>query len=75
MTFDTNEYELTHGRKPRGEGSWAFQFFFTHNVVVMGTNGRDVLEFAPGLLTYSAAKRWAIARAKELGACRVAVAT
>ena len=23
-TFDTDQYEFAHGRKPRGEGNWAF---------------------------------------------------
>lgn len=66
MTVSTALYEVTHGRKPRGEGSWAFEFFMI---------GSDIIEFAPGFISYSAAKRWAIARAKELGCLRVAVAT
>lgn len=69
MNVSTSNYEFTHGRKPRGEGYWAFQFY---------TGGKDTIEWAPTFhmeRTYSAAKKWAIARAKELGADRVAVAT
>ena len=25
MRVETNEYEFSHGRKPRGMGCWAFQ--------------------------------------------------
>jgi hypothetical protein len=25
ITYDTNEYEFSHGRKPKGFGSWAFE--------------------------------------------------
>ena len=76
MTISTSNYELTHGRKPRGEGYWAFQFY---------KGGKDTIEFFEeaanytgdcwGHQTYSKAKKWAIARAKEIGADRVAVAT
>lgn len=68
MTINTNEYEFTHGKAPRGEGYWAFQFYR------MGV-GLIVTEFAPGGQTYGAAKKWAIAKAKEIEADRVAVAT
>jgi len=68
MDISTTNYEFTHGRKPRGEGCWAFQFY---------KGGKDTLEFTPGPFgcSYSAAKKWAIKRAKEIGADRVAVAT
>jgi len=26
MTFDTSDYERSHGKKPRGHGYWAFTF-------------------------------------------------
>jgi len=26
MTVNTTEYQFSHGRKPRGQGTWAFQF-------------------------------------------------
>ncbi len=66
MKISTTNYEFTHGRKPRGEGCWAFQFF----------QGRhDVIVFAPGYTMYRDAKAWAIRHAKVIGADRVAVAT
>jgi hypothetical protein len=68
MTINTNEYEFTHGKAPRGKGYWAFHFYR------MGM-GLIVTEFAPSDLGYGAAKKWAIAYAKELKADRVAVAT
>lgn len=68
MNVNTNEYELTHGKAPRGTGYWAFLFYR------MGM-GLIVIEFAPGSQTYGAARKWAVAKAKELGADRVAVAT
>ena len=43
--FVTSRYEWIHGRKPRGNGAWAF--LIAGNVV-----------FAPGPMTYTAAKRW-----------------
>lgn len=71
MEISTTNYEFTHGRKPRGEGCWAFQFFKAFGLC----GGSDTIEFAPAEMTYAKAKRWAIARAKEIGADRVAVAT
>ena len=68
MTINTNEYEFTHGKAPRGKGCWAFKFYR------MGM-GLIVTEFAPGEQTYGAARKWAIAYAAKIGADRVAVAT
>lgn len=46
-TFDTREYEASHGRKPRGRGSWAFRV------------DDDILAvFSPMNMTYTEAKRW-----------------
>lgn len=64
MTIDTTEYEFSHGKKPRGTGSWAFMF---------RRNGAWTTEFAPGQLTYSAAKAWAKQNGKRLGADSIAV--
>jgi len=55
--FETIEFTRSHGITPRGEGCWAFRF---------GHFNYDV-EFAPGTMLYSAAKKWAAARAKEVG--------
>lgn len=45
-TFHTAEYELSHGRKPRGRGSWAFY-----------VDGDELPVFSPSM-TYTDAKRW-----------------
>lgn len=66
MEVSTTNYEFTHGRKPRGEGFWAFQFY---------KGGKDTIEFAPGEMTYAKAKKWAITAARVMKADRVAVAT
>ena len=66
MNVSTSNYQFTHGSKPRGACNWAFQFY---------KNGTDTIEFAPMALPYGKAKQWAIKRAEELGADRVAVAT
>jgi hypothetical protein len=58
MKFDTSEYEFTHGRKPKGEGNWGFWF---HRV------GAATLDFAPGSLSFTAAKAWAKQTAKDIG--------
>jgi hypothetical protein len=66
MTVSTTNYEFTWGRKPRGRGHWAFQFF---SDIEIG------LFWAPCEMTYSEAKRWAIKRCKEVGGSGIAVAT
>lgn len=45
--FETAEFEFSHGRTPRGRGSWAFQ--------VAGEEGEF---FTPGGMTYTEGKRW-----------------
>jgi hypothetical protein len=44
ISFDTSEYRRSHGREPRGHGSWAFDL------------GRGP-EFIPGSCTYGEAKK------------------
>ena len=44
-TVNTTEYQFTHGRKPRGQGSWAFEC------------GVEVVFFATSNQTYTAALR------------------
>lgn len=51
MTFDTFEFELSHGRSPRGRGSWAFAPFHLRKSL-------DATVFSPSM-TYTEAKRWA----------------
>lgn len=58
--FSTREYELSHGAKPRGRGSWAFAF-----------DGEDRMEdlfWTAGALTFTEAKRVAMKEAKARGA-------
>lgn len=46
MIFSTSEYQFSHGRSPRGRGSWAFEF-----------PGTDLPTFwTPGGTTYTEAK-------------------
>ena len=64
----TATYEWVHGTKPKGRGQWAFQFYG-----VAKYNFADRMEFAPSNLTYAAAKSWAKAYAKQIGAEGIAV--
>jgi hypothetical protein len=53
MHVSTTEYEFSHGRKPRGEGCWAFAF------------GNDETPwFVTGCRPYGEAKKAAVAEAK-----------
>ena len=60
VEFHTTGYEFAHGRKPRGYGTWAFDF------------GRGA-EFIPGSMTYGDARKAATAIAKERGVAHVEV--
>lgn len=61
----TNSYELSHGHKPRGRGSWAFHF------------GDDVETpwWTPGSLLYSKAAQLARIEAQRRGVTAVSVGT
>ena len=37
MTINTSQYELSHGRKPKGRGLWALEITFTDNQGRYGT--------------------------------------
>jgi hypothetical protein len=53
ITFETLPFELSHGRSPRGRGSWAFCPFHLRN-------SNDYIEhtlFSPSM-TLTEAKRW-----------------
>lgn len=54
--FHTTQYELAHGRKPRGFGQWAFQ--------PRGKRGLDGIEWANG--TYAQAKAKVAAARPEI---------
>lgn len=60
---DTTQYEFTHGRKPRGFGSWAF------NVTVANGRGGFLVEtIRPWTCgTLAECRKEAVRRAKEIG--------
>jgi hypothetical protein len=59
---DTREFEVAHGRKPRGRGGWAFFFEYGQTGEAFWANG-----------TYAEARRAAVAEAKRRGATDVFV--
>lgn len=63
VEFNDTQYRFSHGRTPRGRGSWAFEI-----------NGIDGIQFSPSM-TYAEAKRWMIGQARELVPAGVAVVT
>ena len=71
VTVSTRNFELAHGRKPRGFGNWAFSF---SNNAAMGyyADGRELIDYTHNC-TYSVAKKWAVVRAKQLGTTQVSV--
>lgn len=60
VRFTTAEFQLSHGKSPRGEGCWAFDFDAGP-------------EFFPGCVTFSEAKAWAKGVAQERGVSLVKV--
>lgn len=61
----TSDYLLSHGRQPRGRGTWAFSF-----------DGPNVDSIDPRILwtpaaSYAEAKKLARAEAAKRGACRI----
>lgn len=54
MTFETFPYEHSHGRSPRGRGSWAFCPFHLRNA----SDYIDHTIFSPSM-TFTEAKKWA----------------
>ena len=81
IQFNTTQYEWAHSRKPRGRGSWAFYFQKPSGEYCLNPAndglmlGREALAvwFAPGSMIYGEAKKWARAKARELGADSVEV--
>lgn len=61
FTIDTKVYERSHGRKPRGRGSWAF----TLHDLSTPRNDEVALVFAPNSLSYADAKKWARGHVNE----------
>lgn len=58
IEFNTTSYEMAHGHKPRGRGTWAF-FPTREQRIVDGI-------WSPSM-TYSEAKRWARQRMVDAG--------
>ena len=57
VSVETNRYERSHGKKPRGTGQWAFYF--------TSTGGEPI--FVPKSMSYSDAVKWAKGEAKKAG--------
>jgi hypothetical protein len=55
--FNTSPFERSHGRSPRGRGSWAF----CSNWVLNREDYLDHTVFSPSM-TYGEAKKWAKAQ-------------
>ena len=69
VEFNTRDYEMAHGHKPRGEDSWAFYFDARPEQRTF-----ENAWWADGFLTYGEAKQQARAEAVRRGASRVYVA-
>lgn len=59
ITFSTTAYEWTHGRAPKGRGSWAFG-------ASRNATGDEII-WAPSLSTLTEAKKFAAKVAAERG--------
>lgn len=60
ITISTTAYEFTHGKKPRGRGSWAFIRKASH-----GQEDRTM--FAPSWMTFREACAWCRAQVRAEG--------
>jgi hypothetical protein len=63
VEFDTAPFERSHGRSPRGRGSWAFGL--TPNPDVC--NSTECF-FSPGGMTLAEARKWAREVVADIGA-------
>jgi hypothetical protein len=61
IIFDSREFELSHGRAPRGRGSWAFSQYRRPDPL-----SKDV-HFSPGGMTLAEARKWFVARLRAIG--------
>jgi hypothetical protein len=71
LEIKTSQFEFAHGRRPRGVGQWFFKFGYLKTGKPGSLVFRDVS--APPLLSYGEAKKWARAKAAELGAFHIEV--
>jgi hypothetical protein len=51
IQFHTEQFEFSHGRKPKGHGSWAFVRRASHNQ-------SEQTMFAPRNMTFAEARTW-----------------
>jgi hypothetical protein len=61
IVFDTTPFELSHGRSPRGRGSWCFCPFHLRNA----NDYMNYTLFSPSM-NYAEAKCWAKGKIAEL---------
>lgn len=54
VEFNTAPFVASHGKEPRGRGSWAFGTVRNPNVA-----NQDICWFSPGGMTFGEAKKWA----------------
>lgn len=69
IDIDTHQFEIAHGKKPRGVGQWIFRFAYKKSPLGFSFEELD----APPMLSYGHAKKWAVEKARELNAITVAV--
>jgi hypothetical protein len=61
IMFDASEFELSHGRAPRGRGRWAFSMRRQPDPL-----SKDI-HFSPGGMTLAEARKWFVARLRAMG--------
>ena len=57
MNIETTQYVFSHGKAPRGTGTWAFDLL---------RQGKWSTVFAPGMMSLTEAKRWVLQEARSL---------
>ena len=57
ITFDTRDYEMAHGRRPRGRGNWAFCPAEHYSAYAPPDFSLDQTFWAGPNLTYTEARR------------------
>lgn len=70
ITIGSIDFERSHGRKPRGTGSWAFEitFYGGEPDSVHGHETTGPIFAQPGGITYGQAKKWIREDAKRRAA-------
>ena len=59
VDFNTDQHVFSHGKEPKGRGSWAFG-----TVRNPDPSNADQCWFSPGGMTFSDARKWAKAEVK-----------